>query len=153
MDNQKALLEQYKLVHDAVQECHKHAWTMTGIFVPLIAAGLGVFFQQLDSLGILPLWGFGISIIVTCVFWYKIMAYLRKSNQIRIRLLRQCEDNMFGDDNGGPFKYYNQMKKVKVSDEKSKGEKFSASVKYLLVSVVVVVIFTLMFESFMRLKG
>jgi hypothetical protein len=80
------------------------------------------------------------------------MAYLRKCNQIRIRLLRQCEDNLF-EDNDGRFKYYNQMKMVETADEKSKGEKFSASVKYLLVSVVVVVLSTLMIESFMRLKG
>jgi hypothetical protein len=35
----------YEKLNNAVWEAHKIAWTMTGIFVPVISGGLGLFLK------------------------------------------------------------------------------------------------------------
>jgi hypothetical protein len=157
MDKKDILIENYKIIHGAVQDSHRHAWAMTGIFVPVIAAGLCLFFKENRSIGLLALWGFGLAIVITCGFWYYVMAYLRGCNRIRILRLRELEDEISHEYGGGKERsaldYYNRMSEVKSGDERISGKRFSRCVKCLLISVIVLVFAFLIIETLSRVVG
>ena len=157
MKREDALWESYKLIHESVQECHKHAWGMTGILVPVIGAGLGLFHKMSSSGELIALWGFGLGIILICLFWYRVMAYLRRCNLVRIQRLRELEveiDNALGmNGENACVDYYRRMRRVRHGDEKQAGKRFFVSVKGMQIGVVLIVSGTLIAETLRTMMG
>lgn len=88
----------YENLNNAVWEVHKIAWTMTGIFIPIVSGGIGFYVKIITDLGdnisrhkdLFLLGGF---LLITVIwFWYFMLCIFDRYNRVRFKQLRTIEE-------------------------------------------------------------
>jgi energy-converting hydrogenase Eha subunit A len=91
-DHDGLLLENYRVLHESVQNSHKYSWTLTSIFVPLIFASIAFLFNSESSIGKYFFLVLSLGIVVTLLFWLFAIRFLENCNKLRTSRLRQIEE-------------------------------------------------------------
>ena len=98
-DEYKIQFEQYKILHESVQNSHKLSWTITSIFFPIAIGSMAFLVKHSRDLDIWQYTIGTVSIEVMLLFWVRTIKFLENSNKVRFHLLKKIEKQI-------SFEYY-----------------------------------------------
>lgn len=117
-DSQKLLLENYKVLHESVQNSHRYSWTLTSIFIPLVFGAAAFLFEYFKDIETLSFMIANAGILLAILFWRLAIKFLENCNKLRQHQLMEIEKvfaPLAEDKTGIEFIYYGLFQPKKRS--------------------------------------
>lgn len=107
--NEELLVENYRILHESVQNSHQYAWTLTNIFVPLTFASLAFLFKSAEEIDKYLFLVISFGIVATLLFWVFAIRFLENCNKLRFHKLKHIEkalSSLHSENEDTTFIYY-----------------------------------------------